>query len=407
MKKRFFIFNFIITIFILLVLSCKTNSRQITMLQSNTSSRTIPFREKKWENNNGFSIAVIPDSQSYTNMDSQKFNYIPYVINQWEIYYRQTAFIAQNSVKNGGDFSFALHVGDHVDHRNWRPREWKLSAICFENLNGQLPVITVPGNHDYDTWAGTKHQTYGSNTYNKYYGPESSFFKDKEWYKGSSQNGRNSYGIINAADKDFIVIGLELNPDDYSIIWAQEVLDRYKNLPAIILIHEYLSRNQETQTNANNVETIVTYGEEYKKGVNFAFTNVNYRIKNNGWTPSKLWDKFISNNNQIFLVVCGHVGTETKACGYRIDKNKNGFTTYSLLSNFQDFRNYLNEHGIKYKRKPHACGDGWFSIIDIDLQNNQIDFSCFNSETGKFMRGEPFEMSFPIDWDWDERLGIK
>ena len=406
MKKRFFSF-YIILLLPLFFFSCKSNSRHVTMFQSITTSKTFSFREKKWDENNGFSIAVIPDSQSYTNMDSQKFNYIPYIINQWEIYYRQTAFIAQNSVKNGGDFAFALHVGDHVDHRNWRPREWKLSAICFENLNGQLPVITVPGNHDYDTWSGSKHQTIGSNTYNKYYGPDSSFFKDKEWYKGSSQNGRNSYGIIKAADKEFIVIGLELNPDDYSIIWAQEVLNKYKTLPAIVLIHEYLSKNQETQKETDNVETIITNGEEYKKGINFAFTNVNYRIKNNGWTPSKIWNDFISKNNQIFLVVCGHVGTETKACGYRIDKNQDGFSTYSLLSNFQDFRNYLNEHGIKYKRKPHACGDGWFSIIDIDLKNKQIDFSCFNSETGKFMHGEPFEMTFPIDWDWEERLGQK
>ncbi|MCR4734999.1 MAG: metallophosphoesterase [Treponema sp.] len=403
MKKILSIF--FVSLFSLYLISCKSNREDNKQLLLNSIFFNKTMKSTKWSKNRGFSIAVIPDSQSYTNMEAQTFNLIPYPINQWEIYNRQTKFIAQNSIKNGGDFAFALHVGDHIEHRNWRPREWKLSEKAFLNLNNEIPVLTVPGNHDYDRWVGIKnYQTVGSKSYNKYFGPDSISFKDKEWYKGSSNEGRNSWAIFNAAEMDFIVIGLELNPDATSIKWAQDILDNNKNLPAIILTHAYLSKNQEEDDNEH--ETVYSNGEYYKKGVNFKFTKADYRRKFDGWMPEKIWEDFISQNNQIFLVVCGHVGTETKACGYRIDQNKYGYTTYSLLSNFQDFNNYLDYIGIKYKNKK-PCGDGWLSIIDINLTEKRIDFSCFNTETGKYMHGEPFEVSFPINWDWKERLNLQ
>ena len=408
MKKSIFLSCFLI---LFLLISCNSNKKLITANMNTVKS--FSFREKRWQNNEGFSIAIIPDSQSYTNMDSQTFNYIPYIIDQWKIYYRQTAFIARNSVINGGDFSFALHVGDHIEHRNWRPFEWELSAICFQNLNGQIPVLAVPGNHDYDRWVGLSNQCEGSNSYNKYYGPQSDFFHDKDWYKGSSKEGRNSWAIFNAAGKDILVIGLELNPDSESILWAQEILNNHKDLPAILLTHAYLSRTQEDNESSDIIQEISIEDNnksiipDYKPGVNYKFTESNSRKKRKGWNARKIWEEFVSKNNQIFLVVCGHVGSETRPCGYRIDKNQDGFTTYSIYSNFQDYRNYLKDLGIKYKKKPNACGDGWFSILDIDLENNQIDFSCFNSETGKFLKGPPFEMSFPIDWDWEQRLAQK
>ena len=424
-----YIFFLIISI-IILFSSCNSNRYSQSLLDYNPDLNNISFRQNHWTNNEGFSFAIIPDPQKYTDLDSQTFSPFPYVIDQWKIYYRQTEFIAQNSVQNGGDFSFALHVGDHVEHQNWKPFEWDLAVKCFENLNGQIPVLTVPGNHDCDIWVGPSHQNESFQSYNKYFGPDTAFFKDKDWYKGSSQEGRNSWAIFNAAGKDILVIGLELNPDDYSIQWAQDILDNNKNLPAIILTHAYLSSAQGIDDDNDNVDEYededeekkekpkkkltfkkITFKknkkkEEYIPGINNKFNKSDYRKKFDGWLPKKMWKNFVSNNDQIFLVVSGHVCTEEKPCGFRIDKNDNGYTTYSIYSNFQDFRNYLKEHGIKHKRKPHGCGDGWFSIVDIDLQNKKIDFSCFNSETSDVLEGPPYQMSFPIDWDWNERLGL-
>ena len=59
---------------------------------------------------------------------------------------------------------------------------------------------------------------------------------------------------------------------------------------------------------------------------------------------------------------------------------------------------------LEYNKKPRDCGDGWMSVIDIDLTNKKIDFSCFNSDTGLFINQEPYMMTFPIDWNWEERF---
>ena len=390
MKKNYFCFLLLLCFFICSCSSIdKSNKDSISDYES---FEDIQFREKRWINNEGFSIAIIPDTQAYTEVGSQTFSPKPYVIDQWKIYYRMTEFIAGNSVKNGGDFSFALHVGDHVEHSGNYQSEWELASKCFSNLNGQIPVLTVPGNHDYDEERGLDNQISGSKNFNKNFGPDSVFFKDKPWYKGSFADGKNSYAIFDACGRKFLVIGLEVNPDDNAIRWAQSVLDENKKLPAIILTHAYLHYNREMSGDTKNK--------------NFKFTNAKYRKKESSWTPAKLWKDFISENNQIFLVVCGHEGTKKKGCAYRVDKNKDGYTTYSVLSDFQFFSNYLKVHNIQNKKKTRFCGDGWFSILDIDLQNKQIDFSCFNSDTGRFLKGEPFEMSFPIDWDWNERLSF-
>ena len=395
MKKNF---NFIF-IFLFLIISCKSNQIDIFSLKPSENNKNLDFRPNKWTNSEGFSIAIIPDTQSYVDVKSQTFYKKPYPINQWEIYYRQTKFIADHSIQNGGDFAFALHVGDHVEKCSKQEFEWIADNKALNNLNNNIPFLTVPGNHDYDKWILNK-QVEGSKKYNKYLGPDSSFFKDKYWYKGSSKEGRNSYAIFNAANQKILVIGLELNPDEDSIKWAQDILNQYNTLPTIILIHQYLSSVQKNKFSKKTNEI----NPNHIHNINYNFSKTNYRTLHKGWLPEQIWKDFISQNNQIFLVISGHVGTPNKGCGYRIDKNKAGFTTYSFFSNFQFYNKYLSNLNLEYNKKPRDCGDGWMSVIDIDLTNKKIDFSCFNSDTGLFINQEPYMMTFPIDWNWEERF---
>ncbi len=395
MRKNF---TFII-IFLLLIISCKTTHKEGFLFEPLEHKELPAFRPNKWNTNEGFSIAIIPDTQSYVDVKSQTYYKNPYPINQWEIYYRQTQFIAEHSIQNGGDFSFALHVGDHVEKCSKQEFEWSADNNAMNNLNNNIPFLTVPGNHDYDKWILNK-QVEGSKKYKEYLGPDSNLFKDKYWYKGSTKEGRNSYAIFEAANQKILVIGLELNPDEDSIKWAQYILNEYNSFPTIILIHQYLSSQQES-INSNNKHKQNT---NYIPNINYKFSKTNYRQLHSGWLPEQVWNNFISENKQIFLVISGHVGTSNNGCGYRIDKNKAGLTTYSFFSNFQFYNKYLNNLNVNYKKRSRDCGDGWMSIIDIDLTNKKIDFSCFNTETGQFNNSEPYTMTFPIDWDWEERF---
>lgn len=376
--------------------SCKSITKeQVSMPEINKSITNLKLSDCMEPN--VFSFAVIPDTQYYVYVMHQNFHNKFCPINQWEIFYRQTQFIANNSIKNGGPFSFALHVGDFVESRSFWKIEWELASKCMDNMDNELPFLAVPGNHDYDHWTIGK-QIYGSKKYNEYFGPDSYFFKGKDWYKGSSGEGRNSWAIFEGAGRQFIVIGLEEEPSEKSVQWAQTIIDNNPHLPVIILTHEYLRSKQEIDLTDNSIDP-----NEYIPNTNFQFCASNNRRSKNGLLPEKLWNTFISKNNQIFLVICGHAGSKTRGTAYRADINKDGYTTYSIMSDFQYFKNYYEMMGIKAKKKRY-CGDGWMNIIKIDFDKNNIHLSTYNTETGDVMNEEPYNMDFPINWDWDERF---
>ena len=179
-----------------------------------------------------FTIAVIPDSQNYVNESTQKS--VKYPLDSAQIFYNQMQYIADNSVKNGGKIEFAVHVGDFVSHWGQKMGEWERAEKGMSIIDGIVPFIAVPGNHDYDAvfdyGTGTNNRIDGGSIYNKYFGPESKFFKDKEWYKGSYFNGMNSYAISNIGGYDFLFIGLEVEPSDKALEWAQDIINKHKKL---------------------------------------------------------------------------------------------------------------------------------------------------------------------------------
>ncbi|MBR5645806.1 MAG: metallophosphoesterase [Treponema sp.] len=358
-----------------------TNSILFNKTQISSSIQMDEYKTFVNGDKNRFSMVIIPDSQSYLDFRSQQSLFVHYPINQYELYYRQMEFIKNNSVKNGGEFSFAVHVGDHVDHRSWNMKEWKRAAEGLSIINNEIPFLTVIGNHDYDRWA-KGHSPVGTKLYNKYFGPQTEFYKDKEWFGGASENGVNMYAYFNACGKKFLVIGLQLNPFEQDIKWAQEVIDSNKGLPTIIVTHSYLSGKKEDDNKSQN-----------------KFANAYPDIKEHKFSGKEIWESLISENNQIFLVICGHVSKE----GLRIDKNNSGYTTYAIMADYQDEDKYLEFAGIETKNV-HACGDGWLKILNFDLSKNTIAVKTYSTEFKRYKTDEGADLLLKIDWDWNKRF---
>jgi len=382
MKK---IFLFITTILLTGCTSSK-NTTNTNNINFNTTQISTQLPQDEYKpfvngNKNKFSLVIIPDSQSYLDFRSQQSLFVHYPINQYELYYRQMEFIKNNSVKNGGDFSFAIHVGDHVDHRSWNMTEWKRAAEALKIINNEIPFLTVIGNHDYDRW-GKGHSPVGTKLYNKYFGPETDFYKNKEWFGGASENGVNSYAYFTACNKKFLVIGLQLNPTQEDINWAQNIINSNKGLPTIIVTHSYLSGKKEDDNKSQN-----------------KFANAYPDRKEHKFSGKEIWDSFISINNQIFLVICGHVSKE----GLRIDKNNFGSTTYAIMADYQDEDKYLDFIGIE-RKKAHACGDGWLKMLNFDFNNNTIAVKTYSTEFKKYKTDEGADLLLKIDWDWNKRF---
>ena len=384
MKKTIFITLIILSVFFTSCLGPKIVTRNVN--EGSFKEKNLTFRENFTAPGfQRFSIAIIPDVQGYTHFSAQdwrdpdlKYGYI---------FARQTKFIADHSKQNGGDFSCAIQVGDLVHEKGSLKSEWQIAEACMSNLIDQIPFIVVPGNHDYDKWV-EGNVIDGSKNYNKYFGPESKFFKDKKWYGGSSAQGRNSWITFNACGYDFLVLGMEIHPSDESLEWAQKIIDEHKGWPTIYVTHEYLSINSRAEN-------------EPLRNANYMGAGTRLLFDHN--SPEEVWKKFISNNNQIFLTVCGHSSYRESGSALRIDKNKFNNTTYSILSDYQDTYDYLPRNSYRATFL-QFCGDGWLTILDFDLDERYIYVHTYSTEFDEFRTDNYAELALPIDWEWDNRF---
>ena len=340
-------------------------------------------------NSQQFTIAVIPDSQNYVNVSTQKTNKYP--LDSAQIFYNQMQYIADNSEKNNGPIVFAVHVGDHVSHWGKYGSEWKRAEKAMSIIDGIVPFIAVPGNHDYDLvfdyGGGKNNRINGGELYNKYFGPDSKFFSDKEWYKGSYSGGMNSYVIYNIKGIDFLFIGLEMEPSDKALKWAQSVINENPGLPTILTTHEYLSLSYEK----SNPGRIAFSNSKYRKGI---AESIN--------TGKQIWDKLIKQNNQIFLILCGHVYKGDLGEAVRTDVNTNGYKVYSLLQDYQGRKSLFTELGLEGKGL--NCGDGWLRLLCFDLDKKEIHVQTYSTEFNRYETDYDSDFIITFDWEWEERF---
>lgn len=381
--KRLFLLFFI---FQLALTSCNTTAeleKNYSALQNQSNRIQKKYEKRSLTNPNNFSFVLIPDTQSYVDFRLQKHSIINYPVNQKDIYYNQMKFIAENSVQNNGEFSFAIHLGDFVDHRTWVASEWTTAEKGFDILHNQIPFLIVIGNHDYDSWKG-QHLSYGTYSFNESFGAKSKYFKKQSWYGGSNGTG-SSWAIFEAGNTQFLILALELEPSDKALSWAQEIIDSHKGMPTIYATHSYLCQGAEHGTLSES-----------------EFTDNYNRRKYPSNTSEQVWEKFISKNDQIFLVVCGHASEE----GFRKDINDFGHTTYAILSDYQDRNEYLAFRNLSAK-EIHGCGDGWLRFMNFDLDKKQIHVQTYSTEFECYEVDGDSDFYLPIDWEWNERFSYE
>ncbi len=380
--KHFFLFILFVTS--LLFLSCNS-TRQNKQIISPLAESNKQYDSGKIVLNDSFSIALIPDTQSYLDFRCQKGFLKKFPINQYEIYFRQMQFIADNSVSNGGIFSFAIHLGDIVDHRGWNLTEWKRGRKGFDIINNRIPFLTVIGNHDYDRWKKNGVPD-GTKLYNRFFGPQTELYKNKSWFGGATEDGVNSWSILETNGIKILIIGLEVDPSDSTVKWAQNVINSNSGIPTIIVTHSYLKITKDINDSTNNA-----YTEAYK------YTG----IKRN--SAEELFSKLIKNNDQIFLTVCGHSSAGDLGEGLRTDYNAFGNQTFAILTDFQSRNESLKKLG--YQTKTHyGCGDGWMRILTFDLESKELHVQTYSTEFDEYETDEDSDYVLKLDWDWKKRF---
>ena len=359
--------------------------------QNDTVSAAEPVETTSVVSDDFFTIAVIPDTQNYLDYTHQLAEGFPFDAN--EMFLQQMQYIADNLESEGGEIAFVTSLGDVWQHQteemdeahkargfkkvssplidaHFAPTpkvfsvEMPKAAEGFGLIAGKTPFSVVPGNHDYDAmWTdsqfppkatkpeevdmndlagslGVLHPG-GLDNFRSVFGDDTDFFKDKTWYVASNDGGADSAQVFEAGGYRFLHIGLQFDPPNASLEWAAEVIRQHPGLPTIISTHDYMSKEGERVANRIIDGHLVD------------------PMHNN---PGMVWDKFISQNDQIFLVLCGHQHGQA----WRVDDNAAGNPVWQVLADYQDRGQTALDAGVK-SVLPVGIGDGWMRLMSFDL----------------------------------------
>lgn len=382
---------------------------------SPAASLTEPAAAPAALEDTSFTLAVIPDTQNYVDYTHQTAEGFPF--DAGDLYIEQFNWIAENLESEGGDIAFVTHVGDVWQHgtikidpeheargfkvvpnpifdahlspsEKTRTVEMRIAREGFELIDGKTPFSVVPGNHDYDAaWSDSQFppramtpaevdpkdltslgmlHVGGLENFREVFGDDTAFFAGKPWYIASRDGGTDSAQIFEAGGYRFLHIGLQFDPPNESLEWASEIIAQNKGLPTILTTHDYMNQK----------------GERMPSPVVDSYA-VDPEMHN---TPEMVWEKFISQNDQIFLVLSGHQHGQSM----RVDDNAAGHKVWQILADFQDRGQTAKDAGLK-SSWPVGIGDGWMRLMTFDLGADVpvVKVATYSTHYGKFSREVP------------------
>ena len=259
----------------------------------------------------------------------------------------------------------ALCVGDLVEQNdnnvlnrkmlNRTSRQmWEAVSNSFSIIDGKVPHLHSPGNHDY----GFKKAEDAHTFFPDYFPVErqGNILLDCMVAEHPNREGRAS--MENAAfefeltgwDHKILVITSEFAPSDSAVEWAKNLClsEKYKDHYVIYMTHSYLRCY--LCKNAHIPQE--SYGLTSQPGNN---------------SGVQLWEKLVSQVPNIRLVLCGHHGHGPQKVdgkrvdrydwnvGWRVDKNTAGHNVYQMMFNVQTLGGGWEGNG----------GDGWIRILEF------------------------------------------
>lgn len=292
--------------------------------------------------------------------------YIKYDVNQ-PLFELCTAWIADNIEQLR--IKAVLCTGDLVEQNenivmnrkmlNQTSREmWENVSRSFERLDGRVPYIISPGNHDY----GYQRAENGRTKYPEYF----PFERNSCWRDiivSSFPNRNGDITIENAAFRfedpawgRLLVICSEFAPRDEVLDWALSMCRKYEDHRVIFITHSLLREKTAAYTD----------GEKYT-------------LEPRNWGRG-VWEKLLSQAPNIELALCGHTGKPAKdtykgrpddwelSCAYRCDRNTSGRDVHQMMFNVQIVGGGWEGNG----------GDGWLRILEFCPDGRTIKVKTYS-----------------------------
>lgn len=284
-----------------------------------------------------FTIVALPDSQHYARKDPAG-------------YLAQTEWIAKN--REARNIAFVAHLGDITN--NNLPEQWELAAKAHATLDGQVPCFMCLGNHDY----GEKGGGPGRDTLFNNYFPLSKFAKLPTFggvYDREPDRMENSYHLLTAGGRDFIVLCLEYGPRKEVVRWANSVMEKHPNRAGILVTHVYMY-NDDTRydwTKRGATQSWSPYNSGFARSSD-----------NNVSDGEDLWRDLVS-RHPFAMTLNGHVLGDGVG---RLTSEADGRRVHQMLFNCQ--------------MKPKG-GDGWLRVLECKADGKTIDVCDFSPTRGQ------------------------
>lgn len=210
--------------------------------------------------NYDYSMAIIGDTQIVTKKYPTELHKIyDYVLDK----------------KESDKIAYCIGLGDITDGNS--DTEWELAKSQIDRMNNKVPYLVNRGNHD------------SSAQFNKYFGPNNSFYSGSFDGSLSGQKNENTYRFLDAGKENYLIFTLDYGASDNVLEWAGGVIEDNPECKVIITTHGYLFRDG-TTLDQNDVCPPATTGGY-----------------NNG---DHMWNKLMSQYENIQLVLCGHDPTD-------------------------------------------------------------------------------------------------
>ena len=278
------------------------------------------------------SFVILPDTQFYA-------------CGYPDIFESQTRWISQSADSLG--IATVAHTGDVVDLNV--DEQWAVAATALHQLDGRVPYVLAPGNHDIDVSRATK--------LDEYFGRED---LDSggcfEMGYMDDESIANAYLIVKLRGVSWLFLGLEFAPRDATLEWAAEVLGSHAEMPTVLFTHAYLYSREQRYDRA------VTPTQPYHPDA-YAVT------PEQGIADGQdIWNALVEPHGNVKLVLSGHVvpdGIERS-----VALRQSGSTVHEVLTNFQYCEVCPCEEALG--------GGGYLRVVTMDESGNQLQVRTYS-----------------------------
>ncbi len=288
-----------------------------------------------------FCLLVVPDTQRYSA-------YFP------QIFRKQFEWI--RDTHESLNVKYVMHLGDIVEEGE--EAEWRVADEAFSLIDGEVPYMVVPGNHDLDPEPADE-GVRATSEYNAVFSPKR--FEDRRWYGGNKGvMSDNSFGYFEAGGQEFMVLGLEFGPTDETLAWANSLVSNHDQ-KVILVTHCYMYDD----------DTRLGEGDEWSP-----------HTKNPAWNDGEqIWEKLVFGKETIVMVLSGHVKGD--GTGLLVSENEEGKPVLQMLANYQ----FLS-HG----------GDGWLRILKFVPSAKRMEVFTYSPWLDAFREEADQRFSMEVPW---------